>query len=257
MLELTPISILSDNYVWLLSRPESSRAAIVDPGEAVPVLTTLAGRGIGLAAILLTHHHGDHTGGAGELVRRFAAPVHAAARESNRAVDRPDADGDMIALTDLDIELRVLEVPGHTSGHVAYLGDGFVLTGDALFAGGCGRVFEGTPAQMHASLSRLATLPPPTQVYCAHEYTLSNLAFAREVEPGNEVLVRRLEQSRELRSRGEVTLPSTIEVELATNPFLRCNEPAVVAAAERRAGRPVAPGAETFAVIRAWKDVFR
>ncbi len=175
-------------------------------------------------------------------------------RERIDGVDRPVAGGDAVELFGGSVTLEVLHLPGHTLGHVAYVGDGVALVGDTLFAGGCGRVFEGTSDQMHGSLQRLAALDAATAVCCAHEYTVANLEFATRVEPANRALRERLEVARATRREGRPTVPSTLAEELATNPFLRCDQPAVVATAARVAGREVAPGAETFAVIRGWKD---
>lgn len=253
-LDVSPIAILTDNYAWVL-QPDDSPVVVVDPGEAGPVLQWLQSRRLALAAILLTHHHGDHVGGVARLAQAYQVRVFGPAEEHISGVTDPVSHGSSVSLKGVDLE--VIEVPGHTAGHVAYRGPGIVFTGDALFAGGCGRVFEGTFEQMHASLQRLAALPAQTLVYCAHEYTAANLAFARQVEPDNHELAKRLEQVRGLREQGQPTLPCTISDELGTNPFLRCHHHAVVEAACRHANRQVAPGAETFAVIRGWKDGWR
>ncbi len=252
--DLEPISAFSDNYIWLLTGPTSKAAAVVDPGEAAPVLAALDENRMTLAAVLLTHHHGDHVGGVDELLRRHRTPVYGPARENISNVSHPVAGGDLVRLPELGIELRVIDVPGHTAGHIAYLGPGFALVGDTLFAGGCGRVFEGTLEEMHSSLEILAALPPATRVYCAHEYTVDNLCFARMVEPGNDALAVRLDAARALRANGRPTVPSTIAEELATNPFLRCSEPMVAAAAQARAGCAVPTATDVFAVIRGWKN---
>jgi hydroxyacylglutathione hydrolase len=172
-------------------------------------------------------------------------------------ITRPLAGGERITVPGLDIELDVIAVPGHTAGHIAYAGEGFVFCGDTLFAGGCGRLFEGTPAQMAASLAKLAALGPQTRVYCAHEYTLANLRFARAVEPGNARLAERLVADSDKRARGEPTVPSTIALEIETNPFLRAHVPAVAASAARHAGRALATPLEVFTVVREWKNTFR
>jgi hydroxyacylglutathione hydrolase len=254
MLQIWPIPVFSDNYVWVLERDGSDRVAVVDPGEAEPVIRALDERGLTVAAVLLTHHHQDHIGGLADVVRRFGPPVYGSASDGIEGVDHPVAAGDTVALADLDVSFDVVALPGHTLNHVGYLGDGVALVGDTLFAGGCGRVFEGTFEQMYDSLTGLAALPDDTKAYCAHEYTVANLRFARLVEPDNEALADRLEAARTARDEGLPTVPSTIGYERATNPFLRCTEPAVVGAAERRAERPLEPGAEVFGVIRSWKD---
>ncbi len=257
MVTIEAIPAFSDNYIWMIGAPGRSAVAVVDPGDAAPVLEVLESSGSHLGAILLTHHHGDHTGGVSELVARHPVPVFGPELEAIPDVDNPVRGDQVVALADLDLYLRVVDVPGHTAGHVAYVGPDFALVGDTIFAGGCGRVFEGTMEQMHASLTRLAALPPETTIYCAHEYTVANLCFAREVEPGNRALEQRLEDAVAARTAGDATVPSQLADELATNPFLRCERPPIAAAAERRAGRRLASEAEVFAVIRGWKDGWR
>ena len=257
MYELKPVPVLGDNYVWLLRPAGADRVVVVDPGDARPVLEALAADGLGVEAVLVTHHHGDHVGGIGGLLQRHPAPVWGPAAEPVARVDHPVGEGDRVTLFDGRLVLTVLAVPGHTLGHVAYAGDGFALVGDTLFAGGCGRLFEGTPEQMYRSLDRLVALGDATELYCAHEYTAANLRFAAHVEPDNRALADRIREVAELRHRGTPTVPSTVGLERATNPFLRCLEPPVVAAAQRHAGRTVQPGGDTFAVVRTWKDGFR
>ena len=254
MLHIWPIKAFSDNYIWILEREGSNRVAVVDPGEAAPVLAALDERGLEIGAVLITHHHGDHVGGLPDLIGRFHPLVYGSTSEKVPGVDHPVAGGDRVALPDLEIELEVVDLPGHTAGHIGFVGDGLVFVGDTLFAGGCGRVFEGTIEQMHDSLAKLAALPPATKAYCAHEYTLSNLRFAIAVEPGNTELADRIAATEVSRSEDQPTVPSSIGFELATNPFLRCSETPVVASAEAHAGRDLAPGAETFGIIRSWKD---
>jgi len=254
MLQFWPIQAFSDNYVWILERRGSTRVTVVDPGDATPVLTALNERSLEVGAILITHHHGDHVGGLPELIRRFQPPVYGSSIESVAGVDHPVADGDVVTLSDLGLTLDVLALPGHTSGHIGYVGNGFAFVGDTLFAGGCGRVFEGTMEQMHTSLAKLAALAPATKAYCAHEYTVANLRFARTVEPSNAALSDRLAAAEAARVESQPTVPSTIAFELATNPFLRCSEPTVVASAEVQAGHDLEPGAEVFSVLRSWKD---
>jgi hydroxyacylglutathione hydrolase len=259
MAAIIPIPAFADNYVWLLR--EGRAAVVVDPGDAAPVQAYLDREGLDLAAIVATHHHGDHVGGIEALVARRQVPVYGPARETIPARTRALREGDGIVLDELGVELLVLDVPGHTAGHIAYTGrvaDAPVLfCGDTLFAAGCGRIFEGTPATMWTSLSKLAALDPATRVFCAHEYTLANLRFAAAVEPANAALVQRRARDAALRDRGQPTVPSTIADELATNPFLRAGEPAVRAAAEAHAGHLPDGDVAVFAALRAWKNVHR
>jgi hydroxyacylglutathione hydrolase len=253
---ITPLPAFDDNYLWLLA--SDGQAAVVDPGDPAPVLRALTERGLRLAAILVTHHHGDHVGGVTEL-RATGATVYGPRGEDIDGIDVRVGGGD--AITVLGMRLAVLDVPGHTAGHIAYVAEALdppaVFCGDTLFACGCGRLFEGTPAQMLTSLDRLAALPPTTRVYCAHEYTLANIRFALAVEPHNAALQARAASAQATRARHEPTVPSTIALELATNPFLRCSEPSIRAAAQRRGGGADLDRVQTFAAIRAWKDGFR
>jgi len=254
MLVVRPIEALSDNYIWLLSEGGPS-AAVVDPGEAEPVLERLAQEGATLSAVLLTHHHGDHIG-AVEALRAAhpALPVYGPEDRRIPGVTDPVGEGDRLRPAGLETEFQVLALPGHTSTHIAYLGGGALFCGDTLFGAGCGRVFDGTFEQLAASLARLAALPDETLCYCAHEYTLSNLGFARWVEPESRALAERLAEDQGRRDQGLPTIPSRLALERATNPFLRTAEPAVVAAAERFAGHPLKTPAEVFTALRRWKD---
>lgn len=243
---------MQDNYVWLLRQGE--RALVVDPGDAAPVAARLAELGLTLSAILLTHHHGDHTGGVAELAAIWGCPVYGPA--GIPMVTQSLADGDSLQLADMDLRFEVLAVPGHTLDHLAYYGQGVLFCGDTLFACGCGRLFEGTAAQMQHSLARLLALPAETLVCCTHEYTLSNQRFALAVEPGNSELLWRSRTDAARRERGEPTLPSTLALERATNPFLRWAEPAVRAAARGQGAANDEP-VEVFAALRRWKDGFR
>jgi len=249
-----PIPAFDDNYLWLLVR--GTDAAVVDPGDAAPVLHRLQQRNLRLRAILVTHHHGDHVGGVAALAQATGARVYGPRHESIPAREVALGGGERIDV--LGAAFEVLAVPGHTLGHIAYHAPSLrmLFCGDTLFAAGCGRLFEGTAEQMAASLARLAGLPADTRVYCAHEYTLSNLRFARAVEPDNEALLQRQQACIALRERGEPTVPSTIAEELATNPFLRCDAPAVRRAAEARAGRPLPTTEAVFAAVREWKNAF-
>jgi hydroxyacylglutathione hydrolase len=253
-LRFRPIPAFQDNYIWLLVR--NGHAVVVDPGDAKPVLGELQRAKLKLRDIVVTHHHSDHVGGVTELADACQGRVWGPARETIPRRLVALADGDAVEL--LGERFTVLDVPGHTLGHIALHAPalGALLCGDTLFAGGCGRLFEGTPRQMFHSLVRLAALPPHTRVYCAHEYTLSNLRFARAVEPHNEALAQRQRDCEAQRARGEPTVPSTIGIERATNPFLRCGEPEVRAAAERHTPGSSADPVATFAALRAWKNEF-
>lgn len=246
----------NDNYIWLIGN--GHKAAVVDPGDAAPVLAALAERELELVAILITHHHHDHTGGVSQLLaaypdaqvfapagERMPAPGAIAVQESSR-----------VLLPELAMDLTVLEVPGHTLGHIAYYGNDLLFCGDTLFSGGCGRLFEGTPEQMHHSLSRLAALPDHTRVYCAHEYTQSNLAFCHAVEPDNSRLLTYMKEVAKCRQQDVPTLPSSIECEKAINVFLRVAQPEVRAAAEMFALRELNEEHAVFAALRRWKDDF-
>jgi len=248
------VPIFDDNYVWILEREGSNRVAVVDPGDGEPVIKALSHRDLEIAAVVITHHHNDHIGGLPELIRRYHPPVYGSATESVPGVDHPLTDGDQISLPELDFEFEIMALPGHTSGHIGYVGAGCAFVGDTLFAGGCGRVFEGTMEQMHSSLTRLAALPLDTMAYCAHEYTLSNLRFARAVEPGNDALAKRFEAAETARSASQPTVPSTIGYELETNPFLRCGKAAVHTAAESQVGHALTTPSDVFGVLRSWKD---
>ena len=258
MVTITPIPAFADNYIWTMCQERS--AVVVDPGDAAPVLDYLAREGLTLTAILATHHHNDHVGGVPALVHKFSVPVFGPANESIPDRTRALREGDVVDVPGLPVSLRVLDIPGHTAGHIAYFGDvggePSLFCGDTLFAAGCGRLFEGTPQQMWTSLSALAALPEDTRVYCGHEYTLANLRFAQAVEPRNAALWDRQAREEAKRKQGLPTLPSTIALERATNPFLRAPVPEVRAAAEQHAGRPLSGDVETFATLRAWKNAF-
>lgn len=255
MIQVRPIPAFDDNYIWLLTRPGHPGCAVVDPGDEDPVIETLAGEGLRLDTILVTHKHGDHIGGIRGLKARWPdARVYGPLGEPISTLEQRLHGGDRVELPGLGVAFEVLDVPGHTEGHIAYLGEGMLFCGDTLFAGGCGRVFSGTFAQLSDSLIRIGALPPQTRVYCAHEYTLANLGFAAWVEPDSAALAERTAAARAARARGEPTVPSTVELELATNPFMRTDRPDVIAAASNWAGRPLDGRAEVFRALRTWKD---
>ena len=251
---IVPIRAFKDNYVWTLRN--ATHAAVVDPGEARPVLEYLSRENLRLAAILATHHHPDHVGGIAELVEKNRVPVFGPRNEPIPTLTQPVSEGDRVSIPELDVSFSVLDIPGHTRAHVAYYGAGALFCGDTLFACGCGRLFEGTAEQMYASLAKLAALPDDTKVYCGHEYTLANIGFAKTVEPDNAALKQREERDRRLRAAGKPTLPSTLGEEKATNPFLRCLEPAVVESANKYLGARIADPVRVFAAIRDWKNRF-
>jgi len=255
-----PIAALSDNYIWLIR--QGDRAAVVDPGEASPVLAWLHAQGVALDAILLTHHHGDHVGGVLELVERYGCPVWGPARERLPHCDHPVGEGSRVQLPHLGIDLQVLDVPGHTAGHVAYVGKvpGHPLalfSGDTLFAGGCGRLLEGTPTQMYDSIGKFSYLPLETSIFCGHEYTLANLRWAKSVEGDNGALQETFLAAEAARAAGRPTLPSTIGQESATNPFMRTHLAQVAKAASQWAGHALDGPVDVFAALRAWKNDYK
>jgi len=256
-LRLTPLPALSDNYIWALD--DGQHACVVDPGDDAPVRDWLDARGLTLQSILLTHHHADHTGGVPSLVQHTGAAVWGPAFENLPHGVQRLSGGQHVDV--LGHRFEVMDVPGHTAGHIAFFGGiahgaPLLFCGDTLFSGGCGRLFEGTPAQMWQSLSALAALPEHTWVCCAHEYTLSNLRFALAVEPHNAALQAYMAHCQSLRQQGLPTLPSTVAQELAINPFLRVGEPTV-----QQAALAHAPGSKNdtdiFAALRRWKDHFK
>lgn len=259
---IEPIRALTDNYIWVLRAPGTDRVVVVDPGDAGPVLSYLHQARLKLAGMLITHHHRDHLGGVAQLQAAYPhaeilAPEDARIPEATRRV----GEGETIELSltaEVAIPLKILAVPGHTATHIAYLHTTAeapaLFCGDTLFSVGCGRVFDGTAAQLATSLRRLAALAPETLCYCAHEYTLENIGFAHWVEPDNPALSERAAQAQQQRANDEPTLPVTLATELATNPFLRVTEPTVITAAEKAANQPLSNATEVFAALRRWKD---
>jgi len=257
-LNVRPVRAFSDNYIWLIESPRAQgRFIAVDPGEAAPVISELQRSGASLAAILLTHHHPDHIGGVPELLRYGAVPV--IGPDDTRIAHRTRTvyDGERCELSDLGLSFEILHVPGHTLSHIAFWGHGTLFCGDTLFSAGCGRMFEGTPKQMNASLNRLGELPPDTRMFCGHEYTAANLRFSLTVDPTNRAALEYQGNVERVRAQGNPSLPSTLGLERQVNPFLRCGDPTVVAAAETHAGESLKEPARVFGVLRAWKDQFR
>jgi hydroxyacylglutathione hydrolase len=256
MLKVTPVTAFSDNYIWLIHGADPRRVAIVDPGDARPVMKAIAAAGLQPVAILLTHHHPDHSAGIPALRDAFGIPAWGPAGEPVPGMTTAVSGGERVELPQLRLAFEVIDIPGHTAGHIAFHGHDALFCGDTLFSAGCGRIFEGTPGQMLASLETLASLPDRTRVFCGHEYTLANLKFARAAEPRNADIVQHADWVKALRRDDAPSLPSTIGLEKRINPFLRCDNPAVEAAAVARAGRALSSRVEVFATMRRWKDEF-
>lgn len=248
ILEISPIPAFKDNYIWLLRR--GSHAVVVDPGDAAPVIEILSNLALTLDVILITHHHSDHIGGVTELLHRWPAKVYAPRREHYEFPHTPVEENDVVHLDTINLNLSVMEVPGHTLGHVAYYGANYLFCGDTLFGAGCGRLFEGTPVQMYKSLQRLAKLPKETAVYCTHEYTEHNLRFARTLDANNPALASRQTSTAVVRAANKPSLPSTIGLELETNPFLRCDTSAIQLASGTKSTNPL----DIFAAIREMRN---
>lgn len=257
MLSVLAVPAFQDNYLWLIH--DDRHTVVVDPGDAAPILAALEKHQLSLAAILLTHHHHDHVDGVPALLDRFDIPVFGPSNEAIPYITHPLGEGHIVKIPEIPLQLDVLDVPGHTRGHIAYVERerNWLFCGDTLFAGGCGRLFEGTPKQMMASLSKLAALPDETQVFCAHEYTLANLKFALEVEPGNAAIKARLAAEQTKRERNIPTIPSSIGLEKATNPFLRFREPAIVDLLISKELLSIREPIAAFTAIRQWKNAYR
>lgn len=257
-LQLQAIPAFNDNYIWLLHNGQ--HAVVVDPGDASPVLEVLTTQQLTLSAILITHHHHDHVGGITALLDVFPTiDVYGPAKENIPHCTQKLNEASAVKLNALGLDLRVLDIPGHTAGHIAYFGysdlnEAFVFCGDTLFSGGCGRLFEGTPAQMLNSLNKLSALPPETLICCAHEYTLSNLMWALDVEPDNAELQAYFNEANQLRAAGQPTLPSTLAREQKINPFLRTHIPAVQSSAAQHSSHPLHNATDVFAQLRLWKN---
>jgi hydroxyacylglutathione hydrolase len=252
--QVTALPALSDNYIWALH--DDRHCVIVDPGDAAVVEAFLRERGLVLTAVLITHHHSDHTAGLAALIKAHTAPVYGPADDRIDGITTALSHGDHCTLDGLELEVRVIATPGHTQSHIAFWTAPHLFAGDTLFAGGCGRLSEGTAAQMQDALQRLMALPDDTRLYCGHEYTLGNLRFAAAVEPGNTAVHQRLKDAEQLRANGQPTLPSTLAEERLTNPFVRTTVDEVLAAAQRHDPQCDGSSLAVFATLRQWKDQF-
>ena len=254
MWQVHGVEAFADNYIWVIQE-DNGHVAVVDPGDAEPVIAYLSENDLSLSAILITHKHYDHVGGVAELKTRFPdVVVYGPANEPVKGLDHQPHAGQVITIPGMNFSPKVMDVPGHTEGHIAYLADDAVFCGDTLFTCGCGRVFSGTMKQLHLSLQKLAALPPETRVYCAHEYTQDNIGFAKWVEPDNADLIAREQSVNAARSKQQPTVPSRLATELATNPFLRTGVAEVKLAAERYAGHALDNSEAVFTTLRQWKD---
>lgn len=253
-ISVSPIEAFDDNYIWLITG-DNNNCAVVDPGDADPVIERLQQQGLNLSAILITHKHYDHVGGVAELKKQWPdAVVYGPKNEKIKHLDNLLTEADEVDLADIGIRFDILEVPGHTEGHIAYLAGKRLFCGDTLFAGGCGRVFSGTFDQLSDSLQRIAALPADTQVYCAHEYTLGNLGFASWVEPDSQALQQRIARDEDTRAKGQSTVPSLLSDELATNPFMRTGEAAVIDMVQNKTEQALSGHRQVFRALREWKD---
>lgn len=255
---ISRIPAFDDNYIWfihgLAEKQAQKKIIIVDPGDANPVIQAIEKNKLVPRAIFITHHHSDHTGGVKRLAEKYQLSVYGPENEQIPYITHPISEKQVISFESMGLSFEVLDVPGHTSGHIAYLGHQALFIGDTLFAGGCGRLFEGTAKQMHHSLSKLLKLNDTTMVFCAHEYTQENLVFAHRVEPDNNKLNRRIEQTAQIRSSNQATVPSSLLLEKETNPFLRFDVSSVRNAAESFSKQTLNTPAEVFKMLRYWKD---
>ncbi|MEM9242540.1 MAG: hydroxyacylglutathione hydrolase [Pseudomonadota bacterium] len=257
MLKIKEIPAFESNYIWAIINSDSNDCAVVDPGDAAPVRDFVKTHHLNLKTILITHHHADHVGGVAQLCQDYDdLTVYGPSKENIPCLTHPLQQDDQIELPLLKLSLNILDVPGHTKGHIAYYNDDCLFIGDTLFSAGCGRMFEGTAQQFGDSLNKLKPLRAATKIYCAHEYTLANLKFAKAVEPDNKAIDARISECQALRAANQATIPSTIAAEKMFNPFLRCDVESVRQAAEQHAGKKLSNDIEVFAVLRDWKNHF-
>lgn len=254
-LSIFPIRAFNDNYIWCLHNHES--CVVVDPGDAAPVLEYCKQHQLSLVAIMITHHHWDHTGGIDDLLAAFPdIPVFGSHNPKIKQITHRFFENDEFDLPQLGCHFSVIELPGHTLDHIAFYGELGLFCGDTLFSAGCGRLFEGTAQQMYQSLAKLTALPEDTSVYCAHEYTLANIAFAQAVEPNNQQLLDYKDWAMQQRDKDLPTLPSSIKKELSMNPFLRCHSYDLISHVSQHKAAPLNSEPEVFAALRSWKDNF-
>lgn len=258
MINITPIHAFNDNYIWAITNEQNNQLILVDPGQIAPCLHFINENNLVLTAVLITHHHNDHVGAINELTKHASFEVYGPATEEIPHIKHKLVENDVVNFDDFGLTFKVFDVPGHTAGHIVYYSkeNNVLFSGDTLFSGGCGRLFEGTAAQMHNSLSKLRQLPAATKVYCAHEYTLANLYFALAVEPENVEVLTYFNHVNYLRDNNQATIPTTIEQELKINPFLRANEASVKVSAELHSGDKLNNEIAVFAAVRRWKDNF-
>ena len=256
MLNIHPISAFNDNYIWLIEQPESRRILIVDPGDAIPVIQAIERQRFIPIALLITHHHHDHIDGLDQLVERYNIPVYGPETTSIPSITHPLTTSDTLIVDSDFPAITILDISGHTALHIAYLFDNCLFCGDTLFGAGCGRLLGGTATQLFQSLQQITSLPTQTKIYCAHEYTEANLRIAAIVEPNNLDIQQRITDTSIIRQQDKPSLPSTLALELATNPFLRCEQTTVIQAVEQFSGKQLATPIEVFTELRLWKDQF-
>ena len=255
-IKIYQVNALTDNYIWIIVNTRQQSALIVDPGDATPALAFLKQYQLELKGILITHHHWDHVNGVGDILQHYPVPVLGGSLSQLPLLTHKFKDGEVISVDACFPQYQVLAIPGHTLDHIAYYADNSLFCGDTLFGAGCGRLFEGTAEQMYASLQKITSLPEQTEIYCAHEYTLNNLVFAETVEPDNQNIKQRIEKTKTLRKNNLPSLPSLLLEEKQSNPFLRCEIPAVIQQTERHSQRSLKQPVDVFTALRQWKDHF-